>query len=219
MRSSTQPILRCQRLHPSSPISHRSEVSAAGLRSATRSRSRSRAAAWAWCTACSIAPRATSARSSACASRTWRAARCTSRPSSASTRCWPASTIRASSACSSTASTRTDRTTRWSCSRARPAQAAPVPWREVCLQLRDVATSLSLLHARRLLHRDLSPGNVKLADDGHCKLLDFGALTDFGFATLDRRHAAAGAARGAARRHARPARRSVRARRARLLDC
>ncbi|MEY4514757.1 MAG: hypothetical protein RLZZ450_6879, partial [Pseudomonadota bacterium] len=56
----------------------------------------------------------------------------------------------------------------------------PLPWRDVCLKLRDVATSLSLLHARRLLHRDLSPGNVKLAADGHAKLLDFGALCDFG---------------------------------------
>lgn len=55
-----------------------------------------------------------------------------------------------------------------------------VPWRAMCQYLRDVATCLSLLHARRLLHRDLSPGNVKLTDDGHCKLIDFGALTEFG---------------------------------------
>jgi hypothetical protein len=60
-------------------------------------------------------------------------------------------------------------------------KAAPLPWREVCLHMRDVATSLSLLHARRLLHRDLSPGNVKIGNDGHAKLLDFGALSDFGF--------------------------------------
>jgi hypothetical protein len=60
------------------------------------------------------------------------------------------------------------------------AKDAPLPWRDVCLKLRDVATSLSLLHARRLLHRDLSPGNVKIAADGHAKLLDFGALSDFG---------------------------------------
>jgi hypothetical protein len=59
--------------------------------------------------------------------------------------------------------------------------AAPLPWRDVCLHMRDIATSLSLLHARRLLHRDLSPGNVKIGEDGHCKLLDFGALSDFGF--------------------------------------
>lgn len=57
------------------------------------------------------------------------------------------------------------------------------PWRQVCLQLRDIATSLSLLHARRLIHRDLSPRNVKTTPDGHCKLLDFGALVDFGTTT------------------------------------
>ncbi|MDB4976166.1 MAG: serine/threonine protein kinase [Myxococcaceae bacterium] len=59
-------------------------------------------------------------------------------------------------------------------------QVVPLPWTDVCRYLRDLATSLSLLHARRLLHRDLSPGNVKLDGAGHCKLLDFGALSDFG---------------------------------------
>lgn len=61
--------------------------------------------------------------------------------------------------------------------------SAPAPWRQVCFSLRDIATSLSLLHARRLLHRDLSPRNVKHTDGGHCKLLDFGALADFGVPT------------------------------------
>lgn len=60
-------------------------------------------------------------------------------------------------------------------------QAAPVPYRQACRYLRDVATSIALLHARRLLHRDLSPSNVRIAADGHCKLLDFGALSPFGF--------------------------------------
>jgi len=46
--------------------------------------------------------------------------------------------------------------------------AAPLPYRDACLQLRDVATSLSLLHARRLLHRDLSPANVRMTRDGRC---------------------------------------------------
>ncbi len=59
-------------------------------------------------------------------------------------------------------------------------KASPVPYREACRHLRDVASSLALLHARRLIHRDLSPGNVRMTDDGHCKLLDFGALADFG---------------------------------------
>jgi tRNA A-37 threonylcarbamoyl transferase component Bud32 len=57
---------------------------------------------------------------------------------------------------------------------------APLPWREACGYLRDVATCLALLHARRLLHRDVSPRNVRLDADGRAKLLDFGALGDFG---------------------------------------
>ncbi|MFT3925664.1 MAG: AAA family ATPase [Myxococcales bacterium] len=60
-------------------------------------------------------------------------------------------------------------------------KSAPVPYREACSYLRDVATSLALLHARRLIHRDLSPGNVRRTPDGHCKLFDFGALTGFGY--------------------------------------
>jgi hypothetical protein len=57
---------------------------------------------------------------------------------------------------------------------------APLHYREACRYLRDVAGSLALLHARRLLHRDLSPRNVRVSVDGRCKLLDFGALTGFG---------------------------------------
>jgi len=58
--------------------------------------------------------------------------------------------------------------------------AAPLPFGAACGYLRDIATSLALLHSRHLLHRDLSPSNVRVTPDGHCKLLDFGALTDFG---------------------------------------
>jgi hypothetical protein len=59
-------------------------------------------------------------------------------------------------------------------------RTAPTPYKTACSRLRDVATSLVLLHARRLLHRDLSPGNVRITSDGRCKLLDFGALSPFG---------------------------------------
>lgn len=59
-------------------------------------------------------------------------------------------------------------------------RAAPLPCAEACLCLRDIATSLALLHARRMIHRDLSPTNVRRTPDGHCKLLDFGALAPFG---------------------------------------
>lgn len=59
-------------------------------------------------------------------------------------------------------------------------KAAPLPYREACRYLVDIATSLALLHARRVIHRDLSPDNVRITDDEHCKLLDFGALVAFG---------------------------------------
>lgn len=57
---------------------------------------------------------------------------------------------------------------------------APLPWTLACRYLREVATSLALLHARRLVHRDVTPQNVRVGQDGHCKLIDFGALADFG---------------------------------------
>ncbi|MFI5308484.1 MAG: AAA family ATPase, partial [Polyangiales bacterium] len=59
-------------------------------------------------------------------------------------------------------------------------ELSPLPFREACRYLRDVASALALLHARRLLHRDLSPRNVRVAADGRCKLFDFGALATFG---------------------------------------
>ncbi|HEX7480594.1 MAG TPA: protein kinase [Polyangiales bacterium] len=59
-------------------------------------------------------------------------------------------------------------------------QLTNVPYRTACRYLRDIASSLALLHARRLLHRDLSPRNVRVTSDDRCKLLDFGALASFG---------------------------------------
>ncbi len=57
---------------------------------------------------------------------------------------------------------------------------APLPVKAACFYLRDVASSLALLHARRLLHRDVSPRNVRKTGDGHCKLIDFGTMVAFG---------------------------------------
>jgi serine/threonine-protein kinase len=62
-------------------------------------------------------------------------------------------------------------------------KVAPLPFQQACLCLRDVGTSLALLHARRLLHRDISPRNVRMTIDGRCKLIDFGALATFGSAS------------------------------------
>lgn len=60
---------------------------------------------------------------------------------------------------------------------------APLPWRETCACLRDAASILGVLHARRLVHRDLSPRNLWLTPDGRLKLLDFGAAAPFGPST------------------------------------
>jgi len=59
-------------------------------------------------------------------------------------------------------------------------ELSPLPYREACSYLRDVASSLALLHDRRLLHRDVSPRNVRRTRDGRCKLIDFGAMIPFG---------------------------------------
>lgn len=59
-------------------------------------------------------------------------------------------------------------------------QLAPLPYRRACAYLRDIASSLALLHARKLIHRDVSPRNVRVTSDGRCKLIDFGALANFG---------------------------------------
>jgi len=53
-------------------------------------------------------------------------------------------------------------------------------WRTACALLRDVASSLAILHSRRLLHGDLSPRNVRCTLDGRAKLLDFGAMMPMG---------------------------------------
>src|SRR5262249_55015775 len=40
--------------------------------------------------------------------------------------------------------------------------------------------SLALLHARQLLHRDVSPRNVRIGTDENAKLIDFGSVVPFG---------------------------------------
>ena len=60
---------------------------------------------------------------------------------------------------------------------------APVPWRAACDYLRDASEALGLLHARKLIHRDVSPKNLWRSRDGRVKLIDFGALAAFGRTT------------------------------------
>jgi hypothetical protein len=57
---------------------------------------------------------------------------------------------------------------------------APSPAARACVWLRDVASALAYLHARRLIHRDLTQRNVRLTADGAAKLIDFGVLTTVG---------------------------------------
>jgi tetratricopeptide (TPR) repeat protein len=59
-------------------------------------------------------------------------------------------------------------------------ELSPLPYPQACRYLREIAASLALLHARRLVHRDVTPGNVRVIEGGECKLLDFGLLAAFG---------------------------------------
>lgn len=57
-----------------------------------------------------------------------------------------------------------------------------LPWARVCALLCDVASSLAIMHSRRLVHRDVSARNVRCTGDGRAKLLDFGAMVSMGAA-------------------------------------
>jgi hypothetical protein len=57
---------------------------------------------------------------------------------------------------------------------------APLPFRTACALLRDIALSLVVMHSRRLVHRDITPSNVRRTSDGRAKLIDFGAMTAMG---------------------------------------
>jgi tetratricopeptide (TPR) repeat protein len=59
-------------------------------------------------------------------------------------------------------------------------QLAPIEWQRACAIARDVCSALCLLHSRQVIHRDLSPRNVRCVADGHAKLIDFGAMSSFG---------------------------------------
>jgi hypothetical protein len=59
-------------------------------------------------------------------------------------------------------------------------ELAPLPLGKACQLVRDVASALGVLHARRMLHRNVSPANVRLTPDGRAKLLNFSALARFG---------------------------------------
>jgi hypothetical protein len=57
-----------------------------------------------------------------------------------------------------------------------------LPWERACALLRDVASSLAILHSRGMIHRDVTGRNVRCTADGRAKLIDFGAMTSLGVA-------------------------------------
>jgi hypothetical protein len=59
-------------------------------------------------------------------------------------------------------------------------ELSPLPWQEVCTIAYEICSVLSLLHSRRLVHRDLTPRNIRRTADGRAKLLDFGLLAPMG---------------------------------------
>jgi tRNA A-37 threonylcarbamoyl transferase component Bud32 len=61
---------------------------------------------------------------------------------------------------------------------------APLPWREACAVAYALCSSLALLHSRRLVHRDVTPNNVRFTRDGRAKLIDFGAMVPMGAGSL-----------------------------------
>jgi hypothetical protein len=57
---------------------------------------------------------------------------------------------------------------------------APLAWQDACRLLYDVCSSLALIHARRWVHRDVTPLNIRCTHDGRAKLIDFGAMVPMG---------------------------------------
>lgn len=56
----------------------------------------------------------------------------------------------------------------------------PVSLRETLRIAVEVAKGMSYAHAQGVVHRDLTPGNIFLCDDGRVKMLDFGLAHAFG---------------------------------------
>jgi Tol biopolymer transport system component len=50
----------------------------------------------------------------------------------------------------------------------------PIPFEEALPIAKQIAEALEAAHDQGIVHRDLKPANIKIRDDGHVKVLDFG---------------------------------------------
>lgn len=57
---------------------------------------------------------------------------------------------------------------------------SPLPLEQACSLAYEACSALAFLHSRRLIHRDITPRNIRRTNDGQAKLIDFGLLSAFG---------------------------------------
>ncbi|HWE25141.1 MAG TPA: protein kinase [Myxococcales bacterium] len=71
------------------------------------------------------------------------------------------------------------------CTLARRLERGPIALAEALRIAIDVAKGLGHAHVQGVIHRDLTPGNVFLRDDGEVKILDLGLAHAFGHRKID----------------------------------
>ena len=59
----------------------------------------------------------------------------------------------------------------------------PLPWSSLQEPARMVLQALQQLHAKGLIHRDISPDNIFITEDGRTKLIDFGSVRSYARST------------------------------------